>query len=397
MTKLAINGGTPVRDTYLPYGQQWIEDDDIEEVVKVLKSDYLTTGPKIEEFEEKFGKYVGVKYAVAISNGTAALHGASFAAGIKEGDEVITTPITFAASANCILYQGGKPIFADIDSSTYNIDPKDIEKKISSKTKAIVPVDFTGQPVNIDEINAIAKKYNLIVIEDGAHSLGAEYKGKKTGSLVDMTTFSFHPVKHITTGEGGVITTNNKELYEKLKLFRTHGITRDKQILYNKNEGSWYYEQLELGYNYRITDIQCALGISQLNKIDKFLRRRREIAEKYNEYLKDIDGIVLPYQEEYIKSSWHLYVIQLELEKFKVGRREIFEALQAENIGVNVHYIPVYYHPYYQKLGYKKGLCPNAEKLYERIITIPLYPKMTDKDVKDVVEALDKVLKYYKR
>lgn len=397
MTKLAINGGTPVRDTYLPYGQQWIEDDDIEEVVKVLKSDYLTTGPKIEEFEEKFGKYVGVKYAVAISNGTAALHGASFAAGIKEGDEVITTPITFAASANCIIYQGGKPIFADIDSSTYNIDPKDIEKKISSKTKAIVPVDFTGQPVNIDEINAIAKKYNLIVIEDGAHSLGAEYKGKKTGSLVDMTTFSFHPVKHITTGEGGVITTNNKELYEKLKLFRTHGITRDKQILYNKNEGSWYYEQLELGYNYRITDIQCALGISQLNKIDKFLRRRREIAEKYNEYLKDIDGIVLPYQEEYIKSSWHLYVIQLELEKFKVGRREIFEALQAENIGVNVHYIPVYYHPYYQKLGYKKGLCPNAEKLYERIITIPLYPKMTDKDVKDVVEALDKVLKYYKR
>lgn len=397
MTKLAINGGTPVRDTYLPYGQQWIEDDDIEEVVKVLKSDYLTTGPKIKEFEEKFGKYVGVKYAVAISNGTAALHGASFAAGIKEGDEVITTPITFAASANCILYQGGKPIFADIDSSTYNIDPKDIEKKISSKTKAIVPVDFTGQPVNIDEINAIAKKYNLIVIEDGAHSLGAEYKGKKTGSLVDMTTFSFHPVKHITTGEGGVITTNNKELYEKLKLFRTHGITRDKKILYNKNEGSWYYEQLELGYNYRITDIQCALGISQLNKIDKFLRRRREIAEKYNEYLKDIDGIVLPYQEEYIKSSWHLYVIQLELEKFKVGRREIFEALQAENIGVNVHYIPVYYHPYYQKLGYKKGLCPNAEKLYERIITIPLYPKMTDKDVKDVVEALDRVLKYYKR
>lgn len=397
MTKLAINGGTPVRDTYLPYGQQWIEDDDIEEVVKVLKSDYLTTGPKIKEFEEKFGKYVGGKYAVAISNGTAALHGASFAAGIKEGDEVITTPITFAASANCILYQGGKPIFADIDSSTYNIDPKDIEKKISSKTKAIVPVDFTGQPVNIDEINAIAKKYNLIVIEDGAHSLGAEYKGKKTGSLVDMTTFSFHPVKHITTGEGGVITTNNKELYEKLKLFRTHGITRDKQILYNKNEGSWYYEQLELGYNYRITDIQCALGISQLNKIDKFLRRRREIAEKYNEYLKDIDGIVLPYQEEYIKSSWHLYVIQLELEKFKVGRREIFEALKAENIGVNVHYIPVYYHPYYQKLGYKKGLCPNAEKLYERIITIPLYPKMTDKDVKDVVEALDRVLKYYKR
>lgn len=397
MTKLAINGGTPVRDTYLPYGQQWVDNDDIEEVVKVLKSDYLTTGPKIEEFEEKFARYIGTKYAVCISNGTAALHAACFAAGIKEGDEVITTPITFAASANCILYQGGKPVFADIDSNTYNIDPKDIEKRITDKTKAIIPVDFTGQPVNIDEINDIAKKYDLMVIEDGAHSLGAEYKGKKTGSLVDMTTFSFHPVKHITTGEGGMITTNNKELYEKLKLFRTHGITRDKEILHNKNEGSWYYEQLELGYNYRITDIQCALGISQLNKIDKFLRRRREIAEKYNEYLKDIDGIVLPYQEEYIKSSWHLYVIQLELEKFKVGRREIFEALKAENIGVNVHYIPVYYHPYYQKLGYKKGLCPNAEKLYERIITIPLYPKMSDKDVEDVVNGIEKVLKYYKR
>lgn len=397
MSTLAINGGKSVRDTYLPYAQQWVDEEDIGEVVKVLKSDFLTTGPKIEEFEKRFADYVGAKYAVSISNGTAALHAACFAAGINEGDEVITSPITFAASANCVLYQGGKPAFADINPKSYNIDVEDIERKITKKTKAIIPVDFTGQAVDIDGINEIAKKYGLVVIEDAAHSLGAEYKGKKTGSLVDMTTFSFHPVKHITTGEGGVITTNNKELYEKLKLFRTHGITRDKKILYNKNEGSWYYEQLELGYNYRITDIQCALGISQLNKIDKFLRRRREIAEKYNEYLKDIDGIVLPYQEEYIKSSWHLYVIQLELEKFKVGRREIFEALQAENIGVNVHYIPVYYHPYYQKLGYKKGLCPNAEKLYERIITIPLYPKMTDKDVKDVVEALDRVLKYYKR
>lgn len=397
MTKLVINGGTPVRDTYLSYGQQWVDNDDIEEVVKVLKSDYLTTGPKIEEFEEKFARYIGAKYAVCISNGTAALHAACFAAGIKECDEVITTPITFAASANCILYQGGKPVFADIDPNTYNIDPKDIEKRITDKTKAIIPVDFTGQPINIDEINAIAKKHNLIVIEDGAHSLGAKYKGKRTGSLVDMTTFSFHPVKHITTGEGGMITTNNKKLYEKLKLFRSHGITRDKEILYNKDQGPWYYEQLELGYNYRITDIQCALGISQLNKLDKFLERRREIAEKYNKYLKDIDGIILPYQEEYTKSSWHLYIIQLELEKFNVGRREIFEALQAENIGVNVHYIPVYYHPYYQKLGYEKGLCPNAEKLYERIITIPLYPKMSDEDVEDVVMALEKVLKYYRR
>lgn len=397
MTTLAINGGIPVRNTFLPYGQQWIDDEDIKEVVKVLKSDYLTTGPKVAEFESKIAQYVGSKYAVAVSNGTAALHAACFAAGINEGDEVITTPLTFAASANCILYQGGKPVFADIDFDTYNIDPSEIEKNITEKTKAIIPVDFTGQPVDVDRIKDIAKKYGLIVIEDAAHALGAEYKGNKIGSLADMTAFSFHPVKHITTGEGGMITTNDEELYNRLVLFRSHGITRDANRLANKNEGSWYYEQLELGYNYRITDIQCALGISQISKLDKFLGRRREIAEKYNSYLKNIDGIILPYQASYSKSSWHLYVIQIELEKFKVGRREIFEALRAENIGVNVHYIPVYYHPYYRRLGYKKGLCPTAERLYERIITLPLYPKMNDKDIQDVVNALEKVLNYYRR
>lgn len=397
MSTLAINGGKSVRDTYLPYAQQWVDEEDIGEVVKVLKSDFLTTGPKIEEFEKRFADYVGAKYAVSISNGTAALHAACFAAGINEGDEVITSPITFAASANCVLYQGGKPVFADINPKSYNIDIEAIERKITKKTKAIIPVDFTGQAVDIDGINEIAKKYGLVVIEDAAHSLGAEYKGKKIGSLVDMTTFSFHPVKHITTGEGSMITTNDEKLYNKLKLFRTHGITRDKEMLHNKEEGPWFYEQLELGYNYRMTDIQAALGISQLNKINGFLKRRREIAKKYDEYLKNIDGIILPYQESFSKSAWHLYVIQLELEKFKVGRKEIFEALQAENIGVNVHYIPVYYHPYYKRLGYEKGLCPNAEKLYERIITLPLYPKMKDKDIEDVVNALDKVLKYYRR
>ena len=397
MNTLAINGGKSVRDTYLPYAQQWVDEEDVGEVVKVLKSDFLTTGPKIEEFEKRFADYVGAKYAVSISNGTAALHAACFAAGINEGDEVITSPITFAASANCVLYQGGKPVFADINPKSYNIDIEAIERKITKKTKAIIPVDFTGQAVDIDGINEIAKKYGLVVIEDAAHSLGAEYKGKKIGSLVDITTFSFHPVKHITTGEGGMITTNDDKLYNKLKLFRTHGITRDKEMLQNKEEGPWFYEQLELGYNYRMTDIQAALGISQLNKINGFLKRRREIAKKYDEYLKNIDGIILPYQESFSKSAWHLYVIQLELEKFKVGRKEIFEALQAENIGVNVHYIPVYYHPYYKRLGYEKGLCPNAEKLYERIITLPLYPKMKDKDIEDVVNALDKVLKYYRR
>jgi perosamine synthetase len=397
MNTLAINGGKPIRDTFLPYGQQYIDDEDIETVVEVLKSNYLTTGPRVEEFEKKVADYVGVKYAVAVSSGTAALHAACFAADIKEGDEVITTPITFAASANCVIYQGGQPVFSDINPVTYNIDPDDIERKITDRTKAIIPVDFTGQPVDIDRINEIAEKYNLVVIQDAAHALGAEYKGRKIGALADMTEFSFHPVKHITTGEGGMITTNNRECYEKLKLFRTHGITRDKEFLLNKDEGSWYYEQLDLGYNYRITDIQCALGISQLSKLDKFLKRRREIAEKYNEYLNDIDGIIVPEQAGLSNSSWHIYVIQLQLEKFKVGRREIFEALQAENIGVNVHYIPVYYHPYYQELGYKKGLCPNAEKLYERMITIPLHPKMNDKDVEDVVMALKKVLNYYRR
>ncbi|HHV71414.1 MAG TPA: UDP-4-amino-4,6-dideoxy-N-acetyl-beta-L-altrosamine transaminase [Clostridia bacterium] len=396
MKKLALYGGKPVRNTFLPYGRQWIEEDDLQAVVDTLNSDYLTTGPKIKEFEEKLAAYVGAKYAVAVSSGTAALHAACYAAGIKEGDEVITTPISFAASANCILYQGGIPVFADINPQTYNIEPKEIEKKITKKTKAIIPVDFTGQPAALDEIKSIAEKHGLIVIEDAAHALGAKYKGKKIGSIADLTEFSFHPVKHITTGEGGVITTNDENYYQKLTLFRTHGITRDRALM-TENEGEWYYQQLELGYNYRITDIQCALGISQLNKLDRFISRRKEIAAKYNEAFKDVEGIIIPYQSEKADSSWHLYIIQLELDKLSVGRKEVFEALRAENIGVNVHYIPIYYHPYYQKLGYKKGLCPNAEKLYERIITLPLFPKMTDQDVEDVIQAVEKVINYYRR
>lgn len=397
MSKLAIHGGKPVRDKFLPYGRQWIDDVDIEKVISTLKSDYLTTGPKVKEFEERIADYVGSNYAVALSNGTAALHAACFAADIQEGDEVITTPLTFAASANCVIYQGGKPVFADIDLNTYNIDPEDIERKVTDKTKAIIPVDFTGQAVDLDAIKKIASKHNLIVIEDAAHGIGTEYKGKKIGSISDMTEFSFHPVKHVTTGEGGVITTNNKALYEKLQLFRTHGIARDKELLVNKHGGPWYYEQLDLGYNYRITDIQCALGISQLDKIDKFVLKRRQLVAKYNDMLSEIDGIIIPNEANFSNSSWHLYVIQLELEKLKVGRKAIFEALQSENIGVNVHYIPVYYHPYYQKLGYKKGLCPMAEKVYERIITLPLFPRMNDKDVEDVVNAVEKVLSYYRK
>ncbi len=386
----------PIRNSYLPYGRQWIDHDDIEAVVGVLKGDYLTTGPYVSKFEQAVAQYVGVKYAVAFSNGTAALHGACFAAGIGQGDEVITTPMTFAASANCVFYQGGTPVFADIDEKTYNIDPNKIEEKITEKTKAIIPVDFTGQPVELDRILEIAKKYNLVVIEDAAHALGATYKGRKIGSISDMTMFSFHPVKHITSGEGGIITTNNKEYYEKLLQFRSHGITREKEKL-NEYHGPWYYEMQFLGYNYRMTDIQAALGTSQLKKIDKFVQLRRKYVEMYNEAFKDIEEITIPFQHEDGESSWHLYIIRLNLDKLTVSRREIFEALQQQNIGVNVHYIPVHLQPYYQQLGYKKGICPKAEKLYEEMITLPLFPAMSEEDVHDVIKAVKRTIDYYKK
>lgn len=386
----------PIRPSYLPYGKQWIEDCDIEAVVEVLKGDYLTTGPYISKFEQAVAQYVGAKYAVAFSNGTAALHGACFAAGIDQGDEVITTPMTFAASANCVLYQGGIPVFVDIDEKTYNIDPNKIEEKITDKTKAIIPVDFTGQPVELDRILEIAKKYNLVVIEDAAHALGATYKGRKIGSICDMTMFSFHPVKHITSGEGGIITTNNKEYYEKLLQFRSHGITRDREKL-NEYHGPWYYEMQFLGYNYRMTDIQAALGTSQLKKIDQFIELRRKYVAMYNEAFKDIDEIITPFQHEDGQSSWHLYIIRLKLNKLKASRLEIFEALQQQNIGVNVHYIPVYFHPYYRQLGYKKGICPNAEKLYEEMITLPLFPAMSEEDVNDVIKAVKRTIDYYRK
>ena len=396
MEELAISGGKPVRDKFLSYGHQWIDDKDINAVVNVLKSNWITQGPKIREFEEAVAEFVGAKYAVALSSGTGALHAACFAAAISPGDKVITTPITFAASSNCIIYLRGKPVFADIKEDTYNIEPQEIERKITNKTKAIIAVDFAGQPADLDEIYEIAREYNLMVIEDASHALGAEYKGKKVGSLSDLTVFSFHPVKHITTGEGGIVTTNNKGFYEKLLMFRTHGITKNKVKLI-KNEGSWYYEMQELGYNYRITDFQCALGISQLKKLDKFIKRRREIVRRYNEAFKNIEEIIIPYEKPEIKSAWHIYVIRLKLDKLKATRKEIFEALRAENIGVHVHYIPVYYHPYYQKLDYQKGLCPKAEKYYEEAITLPLFPKMSDKDVNDVIETVKRVITYYRK
>jgi len=375
-----------MRDTYLPYGTQSIDDQDIEAVVKVMKSDYLTTGPAVEEFEKSIANYVNAKYAVAFTNGTAALHGACFVAGIMHGDEVITTPMTFAASANCVLYQGGKVVFADIEESTYNINPLEIEKQITNNTKAIIPVHFTGQPANLDEIHRIAKKHNLIVIEDAAHAIGATYKGRKIGGLSDMTMFSFHPVKHITTGEGGIITTNNELYYKKLIQFRSHGITRDSLIL-DENHGPWYYEMQFLGFNYRMTDLQAALGTSQMKKIDSFINRRKEIIKKYNRAFQTNPDIIIPFQSVDGESSWHLYIIQV-----KKNRKEVYEALHAKNIGVNVHYIPVHTLPYYKELGYEKNSMPIAENLYENILSLPLFPGMNEQDVLDVIQAVEEVL-----
>lgn len=372
---------------YIPYGRQSIDEEDIQAVVEVLRSDFLTTGPSVADFEKIVADYVGVKYAVAISNGTAALHAACFAAGITEGDEVITTPITFAASANCALYCGATPVFADVKADTYNIDPEDIKRKITNKTKAIVAVHFTGQPCEMDEIHAIAKEHNLIVIEDAAHAIGADYKGKMIGSISDMTTFSFHPVKHVTTGEGGMIVTNDEKLYEKLVLFRSHGITRDERLMH-KNEGGWYYEQIDLGYNYRITDIQCALGVSQMKKLDKFVAKRRELVDRYNEAFKNVAGVVCPKQAEGCHNSYHLYVIQVPDGR----RKEIFDRLRDAGIGVNVHYIPVYKHPYYQENGYKDVRCKNAEAVYANFISLPLYYGLTFEEQDYVIETLKKIL-----
>jgi perosamine synthetase len=394
--KLAIYGGKSVRDSFLSYGKQWIDEEDIQAVIKVLRGDYLTTGPEVKRFEEAIAEYVGSKYAVSFSSGTAALHGACYAAGISSGDEVITTPMTFVASANCVLYMGGSPVFADIDAKTYNINPQKIKELITARTKAIIPVDFTGQPADLDTIIEIAKENNLIVIEDAAHALGAKYNGKKIGSISDMTMFSFHPVKHITTGEGGIITTNNEDYYKKLLQFRTHGITRTPNRL-KEQHGPWYYEMQFLGFNYRMTDFQAALGISQLDKFYKFLELRKKYVEIYNEAFQELQEIKIPYQTTYSDSSWHLYIVRLNLELLNANRKEIYEALVKENIGVNVHYIPVYIQPYYQQLGYKKGICSEAEKLYEEIITLPLFPAMKEADVNDVISAVKKVIRYYSK
>lgn len=395
MEKPAIEGGMPVRKEKIYYGHQYIDEADIQAVVDVLRSDYLTCGPKIGELERKLCELTGAKYAVVCSNGTAALHIACLAAGVGAGDEVITTPITFAASANCALYCGARPVFADIDSETYNIDPVSVEKCVTKNSKAVVAVDFTGQSAKLDELLTICKKNNMVLIEDGAHVIGTKYKGRWNGSVADMTTFSFHPVKTVTGGEGGAVLTNSEEYYQKLLLFRAHGITREESLLEHVSDGPWYYEQIELGYNYRMTDIQAALIISQLDKLERFSNRRKEIVARYDEVFSQLPGIVVQKEIPESDTTRHLYILRIVPEALRIDRRGFFEALAAENVCCNVHYIPTYYFPYYEKLGYRKGICPNAEKLYEEIISLPLYFAMTDEDVESVIEAVSKIARYY--
>ncbi len=379
------------KDKLIPYGHQWINQEDIDEVVKVLRSDWITQGPKVAEFEKALCKYTGAKYAVCVTSATAALHLACLAAGIKMGDEVITSPITFAATSNCIIYCGGTPVFADIGEDTVNIDPEEIKKKITPKTKAIIPVHFAGHPCDLKEIHSIAKDNNLTVIEDASHALGAKYYSSKIGDCKysDMTVFSFHPVKLITTGEGGAILTNRKDLYEKLLSLRTHGITKDKSKFINVNkltDGDWYYEMQDLGFNYRMTDIQCALGINQLKRLDSFIKRRKEIVNIYNSAFSDNNSIIWPIERPEIKSAWHIYYLRLNNHQIRL---ELFNYLRYKNIGCQIHYIPVYLQPYYQKkFGFKLGLCPKAEKYYKQTITLPLYPHLTNSEINYVIKTI---------
>ncbi|PNE20160.1 aminotransferase DegT [Mesotoga sp. Brook.08.YT.4.2.5.1] len=375
----------------IPYGRQWIDEDDISAVAKVLQSDWLTQGPDIEEFEKEIAEYVGAKYAVAFSSGTSALHGAMFAAGIGPGDEIITSPITFVATSNSAIYLGARPRFVDIDLKTYCIDTAKIEEAITPNTKVIAPVDLAGYPVNIETIMGIARRHNVVVVEDSAHALGAKRNGKMVGTGADMSLFSFHPVKHITTGEGGAITTDNEEFYKKMKIFVTHGITKDPALL-QRNDGPWYYEMQELGFNYRLTDFQCALGLSQLKKIEGFLDRRNEIASMYNEAFKDIEGLVMPPKPEQYSSrhAYHLYPILVT----KTDRKEAYIKLREMGIFAQVHYIPVHLQPYYRNnYGFKKGDYPNAEYYYEHELSIPMYPKMKNEEVNYVIQSIKSLTK----
>jgi UDP-4-amino-4,6-dideoxy-N-acetyl-beta-L-altrosamine transaminase len=383
----------------IPYGRQWVEEKDIRAVVNVLKSEYLTQGPVIERFESAVAKYCGAKYAVAVSSGTAALHIACLAAGLGKGDILWTSPNTFVASANCALYCGAKPDFVDINHHTYNISVDAMEaklyeaKKNNSLPKVVVPVHIAGQSCDMEQIYHLRKNYGFTIIEDACHAIGGSYKGMKIGSckFSDMAVFSFHPVKIVTTGEGGMVLTNKEDLYQKLIRLRTHGITRDTQFMEDESDGPWYYQQIELGMNYRMTDIQAALGLSQLDRIDEFVVRRRELVYRYNELFSDFP-LTIPWPNSDAHSAFHLYVIRLKLDKIKKTRREVFESLREKGIGVNVHYIPVHTQPYYRRLGFSYGQFPEAERYYQEAITLPLYPSLSDKEQDYVIASLYEIL-----
>ena len=393
--RLALHGGTPVRSTPLPYARQTIEEDDVQAVVAALRSDWLTTGPRVEQFERAVAGAVEARHAVAVNSGTAALHAAVFAAAIGPGDEVITSPLTFAASANAVVYLGGTPVFADIRPDTLNVDPAEVEGRITPRTRAVLPVDFAGQPCDLDDLGRLARAKGLSLIEDAAHALGASHRGRPIGAIADLTTFSFHPAKLITTGEGGMVTTNDDALAERLRRFRNHGLETDfRERALRKAP---YSPMIDLGYNYRLTDIQCALGLSQLSRLDAFVKRRSALADRYTAALGHVSAVKVPLVAPQLRHAWHIFPVLLEIERLTADRDTVLAALRAEGIGATVHYVPAYWHPYYAARGYRRGLCPRAEAAYERLVTLPLFPTMTDADVDDVVAAADKVLRHYTR
>lgn len=394
MEELAIFGGAPVRDGMLGYGRQSVVEEDVEAVCEVLRSDFLTCGPATGTFEEAIKKAAGAKHATAVANGTAALHVACLAAGIGPGDEVVVSPITFAASANCVLYSGATPVFADIDPKTWNVSPDAIRGKVTDRTKAVVAVDFGGVPADLDGIRAVCDEFGLVLIEDAAHSLGSTYKGRPVGSVADLTTFSFHPVKTVTTGEGGAVTTDDDALAARVALFAKHGITRDPDLMEEPEAGGWHYEQLELGYNYRISDIEAALGVSQIARLSEFAARRREIVSYYDAEFSDIPEVESQYDASTETTVRHLYCLRFNTEELGATRRFVYDALRAEGIGVNVHYLPVYRLPYYRRLGYAADCCPEANRYYDETVTLPLHCCMADEDASDVVAAVLKVVKW---
>jgi len=375
--------------SFIPYGRQLIEDDDIEAVVAVLRGDWLTTGPTVGRFEAAFAAYTGAAHAIAVSNGTAALHLAAIAAGLGPGDEVIVPALTFAASANCARYVGAKVVFADVRADTLTIDTAHVASLITPHTRAIVTVDYAGLPSDLDEIMALADRHRLLVIEDACHALGAEYRQRKIGSIAHLSTFSFHPVKHLTSGEGGMVTTNDAALADRIRKLRNHGIETDHRQ--REQQGTWQYDMRELGYNYRLTDIQCALGLTQLAKQPRWLERRRVLARQYAQSLSGA-SLRLPVQPDDRLHAWHLYLVQVMGKDTSRLRERVFRGLREAGIGVNVHYLPVYLHSYYQSLGYPRGLCPVAEATYAGLLSLPMSHGLTDQDQQRVISTLTSLI-----